>query len=339
MPSRLRAIPAGVLLVAAGTFGLLAVLAVLGRAFGGPPEVPLPERIPRPPDYAKPLGAALSLGPAREDEAYLDAFLRTFTSLTPENAMKWEVVHPARGRWNFDEADALVDAAVRTRKRVRGHPLVWDQQLPPYAARGDVETMLREHVRTLVRRYRGRVAQWDVVNEPLEDDGTLTQNPWQRTLGERWIDVAFATARAADPEAQLFLNEIGAERGVKFSALVALARRLRDRGVPIDGIGLQNHTTSGNFPSREVLAEDLAAIGKLGLEAEITEMDVEGASPRAYAAAARACADAPNCTGLTVWGVTDRWSWIGEDKRALPFDAAGRAKPALRALTGPLRRR
>ena len=339
MLRRLRALPAAILVGLAVLGIAAAIAAVVARTLSGPPEFPLPEGGAPAPRYEKPLGAAVSLDPARQDEAYRDAFLRTFSSLTPENAMKWSIVHPQPGKWDFEEADALVDMAGRTGRRVRGHPLVWDQQLPGWAGGGDVEANLREHVRTLASRYRGRIEQWDAVNEPLEDDGSLTPNPFQEALGERWIDLVFRIAREADPKARLFLNEIAAERGAKFRGLIALARRLKRRGVPIDGIGLQNHTTSDDFPSRRVLERDFAQIAALGLHVEITEMDVEGAAPEAYAAAAEACAAARNCTGLTVWGVTDRWSWIGEDKAPLPFDADGNPKPALRALARALRAR
>jgi endo-1,4-beta-xylanase len=324
-------------LLAAVLLGLV-VIAVLDRAVTSAPEVQLPDKPPKPPVYTNPLGAAVSLQPALQDSVYLDVFLRTYSSLTPENAMKWEIVHPAPGRWDFDDADALVDLARRTGRRIRGHPLVWDQQVPEWAGKGNVEKTLRDHVTKLVRRYRGRVAQWDVVNEPLEDDGSLTQSVWQKALGDRWMEVAFQAAHKADPQAELFLNEIAAERGRKFRALLSLGRRLKDAGVPIDGIGLQNHTTSRGYPRREVLEKDFAAIDEIGLDVEITEMDVVGAEPDAYAAAADACAKARNCTGVTVWGVTDRWSWIGAANAPLPFDAEGKPKPALAALTRPLRR-
>ena len=337
MSRRLRALPAAILLGLAFLGIALAVAAVVQRGVGTTGEFPLPDRPAGAPEYAKPLGAAVSLKPAQEDDAYRDAFLRTFNSITPENAMKWSVVHPQPDRWEFGEADALVKMAQRTGRRVRGHPLVWDQQLPGWAGKGDVEANLRDHIRRLATHFRGRMDQWDAVNEPLEDDGTMTPNPFQEAMGERWIDVAFETAREADPKAKLFLNEIGAEQGPKLEALLALAKRLKQRGVPIDGIGLQGHTDSEDYPHRPTFDKALKAIDKLGLKAEITELDVEGAEPKAFAAAASACAAAPNCTGVTVWGVTDRWSWIGADKQPLPFDSDGKPKPALEALTRALR--
>ena len=287
--------------------------------------------------YSRPLGAAVSVQPAQDDGAYLARLIDTFTSVTPENAMKWAVVEPSRGHYKWAQADSIVSVAQRLGKRVRGHPLLWDQQLPSWVMSDhDVEGAIREHVRTLAERYRGRVAQWDVVNEPLEDDGSLTRSVFERALGERFIDLAFRVAREADPKAQLFLNELSAERGPKLHALVALAKRLKARGVPIDGIGLQNHTNTTNPPTQRDLAAAIDDFAQLGLKVEITEMDVVvppgGSLARqadAFGAAARACAAAAACTGLTVWGVDDKWSWLGAAKRPLLIDASGRAKPAL----------
>ena len=305
----------------------------------------LERRAPAPGAYAKPLGAAVNVEAAGEDEGYLEALATTFTSVTPENAMKWEVVEPGDGDFDFEQSDAIVDFAQRTGKRVRGHPLVWDQQLPKWVREHrEPERVLRRHVSTLVERYGNRIAVWDVVNEPLEDDGSLTPTVFAEAMGERFIDAAFAAARRAG-RAKLYLNEIAAERGPKLDALVALVERLKRRGVPIDGVGLQNHTTAEDPPSREQLEAAFARFAELGLEVEITEMDVTlppggdvQAQAAAYAAAAQACAAADNCAGLTVWGVTDRWSWLGAAKRPLPFDGEARPKPALAALRDALRR-
>lgn len=296
--------------------------------------------------YARPLGAAVTLDPLRSDDAYRRALFSTFNSVTPENELKWEVVQPRQGTFDFDAAEAIVDTARGAGMRVRGHPLVWDQQLPGWvegAPEDELEAILRTHVSTVAARFRGRMAQWDVVNEPLEDGGGLTANVFERALGEGYIDVAFREARRVDPQAKLFLNEIAAERGVKARALVSLIRRLRERGVPVDGVGLQNHTVTRDFPTQEDLARLMGRFERLGVDVEITEMDVTGPGEdrRAdgYAAAAAACAAAPNCTGLTVWGVTDARSWLGAAKLPTLFDARGEPKPALAALRRALRRR
>jgi endo-1,4-beta-xylanase len=329
---------------------LAAAVLALAAGCGEPEPIEVPEGAARAPELAKPLGTAMNLDAAREDEGYLRALTETFTSLTPENAMKWEIVHPERDRWAWEGADEVVDFARRTGKRVRGHPAVWDQQLPAWVADADPSAaeaaeILREHVRTLVGRYRGRIESWDVVNEPFEDDGTWTRSVWFRALGPSYVAIAFRAAREADPDARLFLNEIAAEReGPKLRALVGLARALRERDVPIDGVGLQNHTKAGRGPEREELDRAIGRFAALGLDVELTEMDVvigEGRTVADQAAtyrdAAEACAAAPRCTGLTVWGVTDRWSWLGEDSRPLPFDAGARPKPALAAVRDPLR--
>ena len=323
---------------------LAALLGGCGDADEGEPILP-PRDAQAPPKLARPLGAAVSAEAAREDDAYLRAFVSNFTSLTPENEMKWSVIQPDRGDFAFGDADALVGLARATGKRVRGHTLVWDQQLPHWLTRQDwkraeLRRILVEHVRTVVSHYRGRVAQWDVVNEPLMPSGRLKDYLFHQVLGPGYIALAFRTARAADPRAKLFLNENGSEfPGPKQDALVALAARLRRQGVPIDGVGLQDHTVAGKAPDAQRLGATMRRFTRLGLAVEITELDITSRSPAAagvqardYGQTASACLAEPRCTGLTVWGVTDRWSWIGAEKLALPFDEEGRPKPALQAI-------
>jgi endo-1,4-beta-xylanase len=342
--------------VAAAAF----LVAALGGGCGGDDgEIELPSGLaaeaPEPNSFAKPLGAAVATGPARNSEAYLRAFVTTFTSATPENAMKWSFVHPERTEFDFGPADRLVELARSTGKRVRGHALVWDRQLPDWVADGDwardeLAGVLRDHVGTVVRHYRGRVAEWDVVNEPFDPDGSWNDGVFHRVLGPRYVDIAFRAARAADPDARLYLNELGAEPpGARARSLLRLARDLAHRGVPIDGVGFQNHTSVLGFPTREELRSRFDAVGALGLDAAITEMDVivpperpipdaSARQARAYREAGRACVEAPNCTGLTIWGVTDEFSWLGAERSPLPFDADGAAKPALTGLLEALRR-
>ena len=328
----------------------LAVLAGCGNEDAGEPIVP-PAGAPAAPQLSRPFGAALNAEAAREDDAYLRAFVSNFTSMTPENEMKWSLVHPGRDRYSFGDADALVDLARGTGKRVRGHTLVWEQQLPGWITRHDwrrseLRRELTGHVRQVVSHFRGRVAQWDVVNEPLRPSGRLKRHVFRRVLGRRYIDLAFRAARTADPGAKLFLNENGTELpGPKQDALVRLVTGLKRRGVPIDGVGLQNHTVAGRAPDEARLDATMRRFTRLGLAVEITELDVamrpassQAAQAGGYAASARACRAEPRCTGLTVWGVTDKWSWIGADKRALPIDSDGRGKPALEAVRGNLSR-
>jgi endo-1,4-beta-xylanase len=184
------------------------------------------------------------------------------------------------------------------------------------------------------------VAEWDVLNEPVDDDGKLTRNVFFEALGERYIDVALRAAREADPQARLFINEQGAEvPGPKGFAMFSLVRRLQARGVPLDGIGFQNHTAARGYPSRAQLEGTLEAYAGLGLATAVTEMDVVvrrgsdlAEQAEAYGAAADACLAVRSCTGFTVWGVTDRYSWRGPQRRPLLFDVAGAPKPALTAV-------
>ncbi len=330
---------------------MLAILAAGCGADDEPPSGPIPvDSDPIAPSaYVKPLGAAVELEDALEDDAYRKRLSATFTSITPENAMKWEIVEPDRGEFDFEEADHLVQFAERTHKRVRGHPLVWDYQLPDWLEDEDwsaqeLRAVMRDHITALMRRYRGRVDEWDVVNEPLGAHGGLKRSIWSRTLGPGYIAYAFQVAHQVDPKAKLFINELNAEsRGPRARTLLALARRLKESGVPIDGVGFEFHRTGENAPSRARIAELARATARIGLSFAITELDVrdtaEGRQAKVYGDVSSACADAANCTGVTVWGVTDRWSWLGADAAPLPFDEEGNPKPALKALVTPFLKR
>jgi endo-1,4-beta-xylanase len=301
-----------------------------------------------------PLGTALPWSVAEHDEELLGVVRRAFDSVTPENELKPEVVQPERGEYDFADADALVAWARRNGLRVRGHTLVWHQQVPEWLSderltAPELEQVLVEHVRTVVGRYRGRIDTWDVVNEPFTDAGeprTGDGAPWLGVLGPRYAETALRAARAADPDARLFVNEVGAERGgPKLDALVRMARDFRRRGVPLDGIGLEAHLDAANPPARAQLQATLERLAGLDLDVEITELDVASGGQTAeqqqaavYAAAGAACAAVRRCRRLTVWGVSDRDSWLGADRRPLPFDARLRPKPAWFALTGALRR-
>ncbi len=344
---------------AAAAAGIILIVAagLVARALRDDAKLTLPAGVPTPAPgtYARPLGVAVRLDASRSDAVYARGWLEHYTSVTPENELKWEIVEPREGEFDFAKADAIVRAARRAGKRVRGHTLTWDIQLPgwltsrTWSAR-EMEDILRTHVRRVVGHFRGRIAQWDVVNEPLDTDGSLTRSVFAQALGERFVDIAFDAAHRADPRARLFLNEIASELpSAKQDALVALARRLVARGVPIDGVGLQDHTTADAAPTQAILSRDIARFARLGLDVEFTELDVGvrpgmpldaahlAAQARGYAAAAAACRAARACTGVTVWGVDDKWSWLGPQWRATPYAADGTPKPAAAALRRALR--
>jgi endo-1,4-beta-xylanase len=335
---------------------MLAVLAALAAGCGGasgddelsPGPIPIDSNPIAPSAYVKPLGTAAEPEHAFEDDAYRKQLIATYTSVTPENAMKWELVEPDRGKFDFGKADRAMQFARRTHKRVRGHTLVWEYQLPAWLedqdwSPGDLREVMREHITGVMSRYRGEIDEWDVVNEPLTSEGGLKRSLWLQTLGPGYIAYAFEVAHRVDPGAKLFVNELNAELpGPKSHSLLALARHLKRSGVPIDGVGFEFHVTGEHAPSRARIRELAHATANMGLSFAITEMDVrdtnERQQARVYGDAAQVCANEPNCTGLTVWGVTDRFSWLGEDADPLPFDDDGNPKPALRALVEPLRR-
>jgi endo-1,4-beta-xylanase len=283
--------------------------------------------------------------------SYVDTFLRHFRALTPENEMKMEVLRPQRARWRFAPADRLVGFARAHDKAVRGHTLVWHSQLPHWVmrepwSRDALRGYLRDYVHTVVGHFRGRVREWDVVNEPLDDHGRLRRSLWLEVIGPGYVADALRWAREADPAARLLINEHGVEwPNEKTQGLVALVRRLLAADVPLDGIGFQMHVTTAAFPSERQLAAGLRRFATLGLEVQITEMDVSttetagGVAGRlraqadVYAQAARACAAEPRCARFGIWGVCDAASWIGAERRPLLFDTAYRAKPAWDAVS------
>ncbi len=294
-----------------------------------------------------------------------------FNSVTAENAMKWGELAPRVGEYDFTRADAVVERAARAGLRLRGHTLVWGRlQLPAdleglVGAAGDPAARLREivaaHIATVVGRYRGRVAVWDVVNEPLAvAAGTLDPNLFLTTLGESYIAEAFRLAHALDPDAALFLNEfLLAYTGDKADGLRALVRRLRDAGVPVHGVGIQAHFFPLiPLPTRAEFEGFLRSLADLGVTIALTELDVaiwhfrDDADPLVgqaifYADVVAACMAVPACEGLTTWGLTDAGTWLDgfppwtgtAPNLPLLFDGAGAPKPAYFAVRTALRAR
>ena len=340
----------------------LAPLLVTALLLAGCGGATAPERDPFPegagarvqdPATDVPLGTAVTWSVLREDDELATVVERAFDSVTPENEMKMALLQPEQGEFAFDDADALVDWARERGKQVRGHTLVWHQQVPEWLGEEDwspaeLERVLAEHVRKVVSRYRGRVTTWDVVNEPFTDRGELRSDdgfPFLAVLGPRYIEIALRAAREADPDARLMVNEIGAEvGGPKLDALVEMAEALQERDIPLDGIGLESHLTTERPPGRDVVRKTVERLAALDLDVEITELDVVDPrrDPRAqaavYADVAAACASVARCRRVTTWGVSDRDSWLGAEQRPLPFDTELRAKPAWDALTRGLTR-
>lgn len=269
-----------------------------------------------------------------------------FGSLTPGNAMKWGSVEPTQSSFNWAEADQIVAFAQAHDQLVRGHTLVWHSQNPSWLTNGtwtssQLSTLLQNHISTEVGRYRGKVSVWDVVNEPFNEDGTYRSTLWYNGLGADYIASALTWARAADPAAKLYINDYNVEGvNAKSTALYNLVKSLKDRGVPIDGVGLQAHLILGQVPG--TLQQNIQRFADLGVDVAITELDVRMALPADstklaqqaadYKAVTAACVAVTRCVNLTVWGFTDSDSWVDSTfpgyGAATPYDANYAPKPA-----------
>jgi len=247
-----------------------------------------------------------------------------FNSLTPGNAMKWGTVEPTRGSFNWAEADQIVAFAQAHNQQVRGHTLVWHSQNPGWLTNGtwttaELSGLLQNHITTEVTRYKGKLAAWDVVNEPFNEDGTYRSTLWYNGLGTDYIAQALTWAHAADPSAKLYINDYNVEGvNAKSTALYNLVKSLKERGVPIDGVGLQAHLILGQVPG--TLQQNIQRFADLGVDVAITELDIRMQLPSDstklaqqaadYKAVFDACVAVTRCYGVTVWGFTDSDSWI-----------------------------
>ena len=217
-----------------------------------------------------------------DGETWRTIVAEEYDILTPENSMKMAKVQPERGRFEWTQADRIVEFAEANSMEVHGHALLWTSSTPAWAGalggaehRDEIRTVMREHIAAVVSRYRGRVAVWDVVNEALEEDGTLRHGAWHNGVGPDYIGEAFRLAREHDPDAALIYNDYGIELpGPKSDALLELLRAELTAGTPIDGVGFQMHLYSKHEGRSDEIAANLARFAELGLSIWITEFDV-----------------------------------------------------------------
>ena len=287
------------------------------------------------------------------DARYRQTLLANFGSITSEWEMKMDSIEPTRGTFDFSRGDQLAAFAAANGLKLRGHTLLWHEQLPAWMSQGawtraTLEPVLKTYVQTVVTHYRGKIDSWDVVNEPLNEDGTMRQNLWYRVIGPDYIQLALQWARQADPNARLFVNDFNVEKPhPKRDGLLRLVNDLRSKGAPLDGVGLQAHFTTSWYATRAELTGTLQLFANLGLRVEITELDVATANATdpaeltkqaaIYGDVGAACRAVTACDRVTTWGITDSSTWLGPDKRPLPFDVNYAAKPAYTALAAALR--
>ncbi|HLX95905.1 MAG TPA: endo-1,4-beta-xylanase [Verrucomicrobiae bacterium] len=300
-----------------------------------------------------------------------------FNCISPENALKWASIHPDPGPngYNFGPADQYVEFGEKNHMTIVGHTLVWHNQTPRWVFRDSngkpvtrevLLERMRDHIHTVVGRYQGRIKIWDVVNEALNEDGTLRPSPWEKIIGPDYIEKAFQYAHEADPNAILRYNDFSLEKTPKRNGAIALIKKLQAEGIPVTAIGLQDHDQM-DWPTVEQEDATISAFAALGLKVMVTELDVNvlggkqtaeitemanqggsniytnGLPPVVQQQLAERYADLfrvfvkhhNDISLVTFWGVTDGDSWLnmrGRVNHPLLFDRAGNPKPAFDAV-------
>jgi endo-1,4-beta-xylanase len=313
-------------------------------------------------------GSAVQQNQIASDQGFAEAVRREAALVTPEFELKWAAVRPTPSQDRFEAPDRLLDWCTAQGLKMRGHTLVWHEALPAWVPRfldaAAAQLLLTEHITKLVRHYAGRLHSWDVVNEAIEpkhgrSDG-LRVSVWQAALGPEFIDLAYRTAAAADPTVPLYYNEYGLdfdtpEDEARRRATLGLLERLRARGVPCHGLGIQGHLAgAGKRFDAARFNGFLDRVAALGYKILITELDVTdhllpaGIAERDEAVAAVtadylavACAHKA-VEGVLTWGLSDRQTWLdsspdykradGLQQRPLPLDAALQRKPMWAAI-------
>jgi endo-1,4-beta-xylanase len=301
------------------------------------------------------IGAAVNQNQFEEKDARDVAIIAAqFDTISPENALKWASIHPLPDGYNFDPADRYVAFGEKYKMFIVGHNMVWHSQTPSWVFKDDQGAPLtrdallqrmHDHIRTVVGRYKGRIGGWDVVNEALNEDGTLRKSPWLNIIGDDYIAKAFQFAHEADPAAELYYNDYSLENEAKRKGAVELVRKLKAQGIAITAVGLQGHDKL-DWPTAKQQADTIEAFAALGVKVCITELDVDvlprnapGNSADISATSAGGAGANPYTAGLpdavqqelarryaelfevfvkyratvsrvTFWGVTDGGSWL-----------------------------
>jgi endo-1,4-beta-xylanase len=312
-----------------------------------------------------PFGAAIHPDNMKTDPAYKAAFVRHCQVLVAEGGMKWPDLRPTRDQYSFTMSDIVVNFAKDNGLAVRGHTLVWCEALPDWTkaitSAAEAERELRQHVERVVRHYKGRIRDWDVVNEPIAETQTTGNDfrpgLWSRYLGDNYVAMALRAAADADPTADLVVNEYGIEGNSsgdkkKRAAFLRLIRNLKDKGVPLTGVGIQGHLDPSTPVDLDGMATFAAEMKSLGLKVLITELDVNDqnlpsdiqARDLTTAKITKDFLTAINAGArpalVCTWGITDRHTWIpmyfkrkdGLANRPLPLDAQFEPKPMMRAI-------
>src|SRR5450432_3229405 len=310
------------------------------------------------------VGAAADSPYLTSDANYASTLGTEYSQLQAENEMKFGIIHPGVSTYDFTGGDALVAFAQAHTMVVRGHTLVWHNQVPSWVTSGgytapQLSTILQDHITTVMGHYAGKVYGWDVVNEAFNDDGTIRDTIWYdqpgigfAAMGTKTIEQSLNWAHAADPSAKLFYNDYNDETmNVKSDAIYAMAQDFKTRGVPLNGIGFQFHVdlTFDDPNTLASVASNFQRFALLGLDLHITELDIRlqdssaaslNAQAKLYGELATICVQQPHCKVFQTWGFTDRYSWIPGFFPgygwALPFDLNYQKKPAYTSILNAL---
>ncbi|MFC7279204.1 endo-1,4-beta-xylanase [Paractinoplanes rhizophilus] len=282
-------------------------------------------------------GTAIAAG-RLGDSTYSTIAGREFNMITAENEMKPDATEPQRGQFNFSSGDQIYNWATQRGLKVRGHTLAWHAQQPSWwgsLSGSSLRQAMIDHINGVMAHYKGKLAYWDVVNEAFNEDGSRRNSNLQNT-GNDWIEVAFRTARAADPSVKLCYNDYNIENWSygKTQGVYRMIQDFKSRGVPIDCVGLQTHFTGGSsLPGN--FQQTLSSFAALGVDVALTEVDVTNASTSQYQGLTQACMNVPRCVGITVWGVRDSDSWRSNESPLL-FDGGGNKKAAYNSVLNAL---
>ncbi len=302
-------------------------------------------------------GASVSAELLRSNSNYKALVIKEYSSLTAENAMKFWALHPLEDTYNWKDADEIVALAQANGKRMHGHTLIW-QEVPGWVTNfsGDTqawENLLKTHIQTVVTHFKGKVSSWDVVNEAIDENGGYRNTIWLQKLGTAYIAKAFQYAHEADPSLLLFYNDYGHDYSpVKRTAILNLVNDLKQRGIPIHGIGLQMHTRY-NQPDADITSA-ITSAAATGLLVHISELDMtvnpnsdknltytatlaeQQAAKYKFIVKTYYAIPKAQQFGITTWNVTDGDSWIPSTYNRpdwpLPFDAQYKRKPAYQGI-------
>jgi len=274
-------------------------------------------------------GTAVGESASQQDTAYRAIINNKseFGQVVPENGQKWDSTEPQQGRFNFQQGDITANIAKQNGQYLRCHTLVWHSQLPSWVRDGSwnrqtLTAVIESHISNVMKHYEGQCYAWDVLNEAIDDSGVWRDSVFLRVFNTDYFPLAFSLAKKYDSKTKLYYNDYNLEyNGAKTNKAVELVQIVQKAGAPIDGVGFQAHLIVGTTPSRANLARTLQRFTAMGVEVAYTELDIrhENMPPSSsalatqgndYANVVGSCLDTKGCVGVTVWGYTDKYSWV-----------------------------